>query len=711
MRGKDTMLENKVVRYQYGNPFFTDAVVIQLPICEGVLQKLSYDQGQFTYLLETDAAVYGLGESVRGINKRGWHYTSFCTDDDMHTENKQSLYGAHNFLVFDESEPFGIFIDSPGKVHFDVGYTDLNQIVIKPERMNLELYVIYGQSVIEITQTFRTLIGQSYLAPKWAFGYQQSRWSYETAEEIKEVVQNFKEYDIPLDSIYLDIDYMQNFKDFTVDPVKFPEFEKLVNELKKQGIHLIPIIDAGVKVEVGYEIYDEGVANGYFIKNEDRTPFEAAVWPGKVHFPDFLNKKASKWFGMKYKTLIDQGIEGFWNDMNEPSIFYTPSAMQTAMNQVLENKDKNIDLGLFFGIKDQFSNILNKPEYFKEMYHDTEQGFICHDDVHNLYGYNMTRAASEAFNEIKEDRTLLFSRASSTGMHRYSGIWTGDNRSWWSHLLLNIKMMPSLNMCGYLYSGADIGGFSDNTTEDLLTRWLQFGIFTPLMRNHAAKYTRYQEPYRFKSVGIMRQLIRLRYSLVNHLYSEYMKACLSNGLYFKALGFEYSDQISKEVEDQLLIGDGLMIAPVYEQNKTGRIVYFPEDMLCVRFTSEKDYQLEMMKQGHRYVEMPMNQLILFIRPNQMLVLTDYAQSVSHIDNSNIEVIAHVKTHCTTTYYEDNGVIKNPELKNGLSQITVTAEDGLLNTQWKKSMNSQVKYVTYTVYDVEQNDIRTYQEQI
>lgn len=198
----------------------------------------------------------------------------------------------------------------------------------------------------------------------------------------------------------------------------FPNFESFVKSLKKAGVHLVPIIDAGVKVEPGYEIYEEGIKNGYFIQSEDGTLFEAAVWSGKVHFPDFLNKEVRKWFGMKYKTLIDQGIDGFWNDMNEPSIFYTPSAMQQAMNTVLESKDKNIDLGSFFGIKDQFSNILNKPEYFKEMYHQTNQRIVGHHDIHNLYGYNMTRAASEAFDKIKENRMLLFSRASSIGMHR-----------------------------------------------------------------------------------------------------------------------------------------------------------------------------------------------------------------------------------------------------------------------------------------------------
>ena len=687
-----------ISRYTYGQPFQTDAVIKSVPITQEKLQRLHVQDGCFTYQLEDNVAVFGLGESVRGMNKRGWLYTSFCTDDDVHTETKHSLYGAHNFIIINEEYPLGIFVDYPGKVHFDIGYSNLNQLVITPETMDVEIYLIEAQELIEIVKAFRELIGQSYLPPKWAFGYQQSRWSYETATDIRQVAAQLKAHDIPVDSIYLDIDYMQNLKDFTVDPVKFPEFETLVAELKAQGIHLIPIIDAGVKVEAGYEIYEEGIKNGYFVKNEDQTPFEAAVWPGKVHFPDFLNPKARQWFGMKYKGLIDQGIEGFWNDMNEPSIFYTPSAMKKAMDTVLESQDKNIDLGTFFGIKDQFSNILNQPDYFKQMYHNSDQGFVCHHQVHNLYGYNMTRAASEAFDVIKQERMLLFSRASAIGMHRYSGIWTGDNRSWWSHLLLNIKMMPALNMSGYLYSGADIGGFSDNTTEDLLTRWLQFGMFTPLMRNHTAKYTRNQEPYQFKSIATMRSFIRLRYRLINHLYSEYMKAALTNNLYFKALAFEYSDKLSAEVEDQLLLGDSLMIAPIYEQNKTGRVVYLPENMLAVRFKDEQTYEVEELAAGHHYVQMPMTEIVIFIRPNKFISLNHYASTVSQINNQKIELIGYYQDYCEGPYYEDNGTDKYPILEDGLSLITANIMDGQLQVTIKKSKCSQVEEMTYTIFD-------------
>ncbi len=333
------------------------------------------------------------------------------------------------------------------------------------------------------------------------------------------------------------------------DTVKYPKrrgidfyhtYKEDMALFKEMGFKVVTIIDPGVKVDKGYKIYDEGLKEGYFATDKDGIVYKNWVWPGNSVFPDFMNSKTREWWAGNQKIMMDLGVSGIWNDMNEPAIFYTPRAMAQAMHKVEESKDKNIDLGTFFGIKDSFSQIMNKEEYFKEMHHDMDGKCVRHYDVHNLYGYNMTRAAGEAFEKLRpSERVLLFSRASYVGMHRYGGIWTGDNRSWWSHLLLNIKMMPSLNMCGFLYSGADVGGFSDNTTEDLLTRWIQFGIFMPLLRNHTAAWTRQQEPYAFEHTERLKKWIKLRYALIPHLYSEYMKAALEGGMYFKPLAFEY----------------------------------------------------------------------------------------------------------------------------------------------------------------------------
>jgi len=453
---------NQVFQYRFGNPIETEAVVIKGELDSSMeLNHFSVNKENgltFKYEMGSSDVVMGLGENHRGMNKRGWVYESYCTDNPNHTPDVKSLYGAHNFLLIDGEQCFGVFIDYPSKVVFDIGFTHKDELVISIEKPDLDIYIISGDSLRSITRSFLKIIGTAYVPPKWAFGYQQCRWSYPDAVAIENVANDFIKHDIPCDTIYMDIDYMERFKDFTVSEERFPEFKTFVEKMKTKGIRLIPIIDAGVKIEEGYSIYEEGIKHKYFCMDADDNPFVAAVWPGRCHFPDFLNPEARKWFGKKYKILTDMGIEGFWNDMNEPTIFYSEKGLKEAIDLVKDSENKNLDIYSFFELKDKFSAIMNRLEDHKSFYHNVNQEKINHYDVHNLYGYNMTKAASEGFDEIDSNkRFLMFSRASYIGMHRYGGIWTGDNHSWWEHLILNIKMMPALNACGFLYSGADTG--------------------------------------------------------------------------------------------------------------------------------------------------------------------------------------------------------------------------------------------------------------
>lgn len=576
-----------ITKYTYGNPFQTDAVVQKLEVQNGDVPYFTVvkteEQLQFEYTLENEEKVYGLGENVRGINKRGWIYKSCCADEPNHVEDRTSLYASHNFLVLDGGkEQFGVFFDYPGIITFDVGYTHLNELKITLSEPDADVYVMTGESILDIVKQFRQLIGRSYIPPKWAFGYQQSRWGYMNEDDIREVVKGHREKKIPLESIYMDIDYMERFKDFTVNQERFPDFPEFVKEMKAQHIHLVPIIDAGVKVEEGYDVYEEGIEKGYFCKKENGEYFVAGVWPGKVHFPDVLNKEAREWFGNKYQVLLDQGIEGFWNDMNEPSIFFAQDRMDETFDKIAELKDKNLDLDTFQQFTDLVGSLANNTDDFKKFYHNVDGKMMRHDKVHNLFGYNMTRAAGEAFERLSpEKRILMFSRSSYIGMHRYGGIWTGDNKSWWNHLLLNLRMMPSLNMVGILYTGADIGGFGADATEDLVMRWTQLAMFSPLMRNHSAMGTREQEVYRFDHVEEFRKIINIRYGLLAYIYSEYMKSALNSEMYFKPLSFVYTDdEFASQVEDQLLVGDSLMIAPVYNQNAKADMSIFRRKWQC-----------------------------------------------------------------------------------------------------------------------------------
>lgn len=578
-----------IQKYLYGVPFDTESVVAPIPASQGEppvgTVKTSESGFCFACHLAEGDRVYGLGEANRGINKRGFVYVSDNVDDGLHTENKQRMYAAHNFIVISGQQNLGLFFDYPARIRFDIGFTRRDWLEVTCERADLALYVITGDSACDVVKQFRAIIGRSYIPPKFAFGFGQSRYGYKTQADFEEVVAKHRQAHIPLDMVYMDIDYMDHYKDFTVNPENFPDFSGFVSKMKEQGVRLVPIIDAGVKEEAGYSVCDEGKEKGYFCKRADGTDFEGTVWPGWSHFPDVLNPEARAWFGSQYKALTDCGIEGFWNDMNEPAIFYSREGLAS----IAPGK-----------------------------------------------------------------RFLLFSRSSCIGMHRYGGVWTGDNHSWWSHLLLNLKMLPSLNMCGFLYVGADLGGFNADTSRDLLLRWLALGVFTPLMRNHSGCDTRRQEFYQFEGPEDFRSVIETRYRLIPYLYSEYMKAALNGDMLFKPLAFVYpEDEIALQTEDQLMLGNEVMIAPVYTQNATGRMVYLPEEMLFVKFGPEGRITQEVLPAGTHFVKVALNEVPLFIRKGACIPVADPAQTVADSDPATIRMIGW--PGASYDRYDDDGV--------------------------------------------------------
>ncbi len=628
-----------VKKFRIGNPFDTQAVVenieisdirdfpLELSVDEKAVVKFNIGEGDM---------IFGLGEAVRGINKRGWVYESWCSDETNHTEDKRSLYGAHNFIVVSAKKKFGLFIDFPARVKWDLAYSKTDEVKIILDGENADFYYIEGNSEREIVRSFRKIIGKSYIPPFWAFGYQQSCWGYAKQEDFVNVRENHRKNNLPLDCIYMDIDYMERFKDFTVNRDLFPDFKAFVDDMRANNIHLIPIIDAGVKKEEGYEVYEQGHKNGYFCKNADGTDFECGVWPGIVGLPDFLNEDARRWFGSQYKVLTDVGIDGFWNDMNEPAIFYSANGLNKALDKLDEIRRDEVDIWGFFKMKDAVLGIQNSMDDYCSFYHNVGGKMVCHKDVHNLYGAFMTNAASGFFEEkFGREKILIFSRASYIGAHRTSGIWFGDNFSWWSHILLNLKMLASANMCGFLYCGADLGGFNNNVTRDLLLRWLALGVFTPLMRNHRALGTRVQEAYQFGDCKDFSDVLCVRYRLIPYLYSTFRRCSENDDMMFRPLAFDYpDDKIAREIEDQLMLGDECMIAPIYEQNKNGRAVYLPEDMTFVKLSGE-NIKTEKLKKGLNYIDVALNEVPLFIKNGKNIPLAKPALNTAELDTENL----------------------------------------------------------------------------
>ncbi len=669
-------------RYDYGSPIFTGAIAIPQPVCTDELPRFTVTRGEgtvsFKVTLDEDDMIFGLGESVRGVNKRGHRYRAWCSDDYAHTEDKASLYAAHNFVLFNTRRGvFGLYVDDPGAVTFDLGYTRGDEAVITSENGDCSVYYIEADSLIGAVKEFRHIIGRSYLPPKWGLGYIQSRWGYVTEDDLREVVKNHRERHIPLDIMSMDIDYMEDFKDFTWDAKKFPDLSGMIESFKQENIRVMPIIDAGVKLCPGDPTYDEGTEKDYFVKKEDGSTFVGAVWPGKSVFPDFLRNEVRQWFGDKYHGMLEAGVEAFWNDMNEPAIFYSEEGLAAAYEKADSLRGRNIGVYDYFALKDAFTGMSNSMEDYRRFYHLIDGRPVRHDRVHNLYGAMMTKAGAQGMKSFNPDkRYLLFSRASFIGAHRDGGVWQGDNFSWWSHILLNLRELAGMNMCGFLYTGADLGGFGQNTTEDLLQRWLQLGVFTPLMRNHAALGTRDQEIYRFRNWEQMRDTLTVRYAFLPYLYSELVKAVMKEDMLFRPLAFDYpNDAMACRTEDQMMLGSACMIAPVYEQNARGRHVYLPEDMLMIRFRSAADYDLMPMVKGHHWIDLAMNEFPLFVKKGQVIPLAGGAECVAEINAKALTLLGWLEHGTAFTLYDDDGESAHIDLDKGLTLVDVQVKDG------------------------------------
>ncbi len=669
-------------RYDFGSPYNTGAIARPVPVCTDDVPRFTVsregDAVSFRLTLGEDDMIFGLGESVRGINKRGHRYRAWNSDDYSHTEEKASLYASHNFLIFvSKRDVFGVFVDDPGAVTFDLGYTRGDEAVIVSENGDFSFYFIEAESAVGVSREFRHLIGQSYMPPKWGLGYIQSRWGYNSEKTLREIIREHRTRHIPLDMMSMDIDYMEDYKDFTWNRENFPDLPGMIADMKEDGIRVVPIIDAGVKLEEGDPTYEDGLKKDCFCKKADGSLFVGAVWPGRAVFPDFMRHDVRQWFGDKYHPLLDAGVEAFWNDMNEPALFYSDESLADCFAKLDELRGKNLDINSVFGLKDAANGVANNMEDYRRFYHELDGRRVRHDKVHNLYGGMMTRAAAQGFESYDSSRRkLLFSRSSCIGAHRYGGVWQGDNMSWWSHILLNLKEMAGLNMCGFLFSGADLGGFSANTTEDLLQRWLQLGVFTPLMRNHAALGTRDQEIYRFRNWDAMRRTLTVRYALIPYLYSELMKAILKDDMFFRPLAFDYpQDDMACRTEDQLMLAGGCMIAPVYEQNARGRHVYLPEDMLMVRFRSAEDYDLAPMYKGHHWVKLNMDEFPLFVKRGQVIPLAKSAERVRDIDSRRFTLLGWLDHGTAFTLYDDDGESTGVQLSDGLTMVDVSVRDG------------------------------------
>lgn len=691
------IISENITQYIIGTPFDTGAVILHsnAPVddCDRIPhfgEELTETNNlRLTKSLSEDEKLYGLGEMLGGLNKRGRKYRCYNNDDPNHTPEKQNLYGSHPFMIFDGEETFGLFIDYPGEINIDAGFTNRSVCTIEltcsiNNEVNVDIYLISGKTKSDIVHNFLTLIGSPFMPPKWAFGYQQSRWSYPTAEAVKDICAKFKELKIPCDAIYLDLDYMDDYKVFTTSQERFGDFAAFAQELLKDGFHLVPIIDPGVKVEEGYSIYEEAAKNNYFCKEYDYEnkkssgdDFIAAVWPGRTAMPDFLNTKVRQWWADLYKQFCEAGVNAFWNDMNEPALFFTKRGLDDlykCYDDVRSRTNPGLD---FFDLKDKATGLSNNREDYKRFCHNCDGLTQCHDDVHNLFGFNMVKASADGLKRHSHgQRYFLLSRSSYIGQHRYGAVWTGDNQSWWEHIIVHLRMIQSMNMCGFFFVGPDIPGFGCDADAELLIRWLQAGVFTPFLRNHAALFTRNQEPWAFddRITDIARNVIRFRYAILPYLYAEYHNCAENLKPLIEPLSFVFKDHRCESIEDQFMFGHSVMAAPVHSQNAHGRSVLLPDcKWLAWRVTDYSSRDMQVFEPGTYFFDCSLDQFLLFIKEDSLFVTAAPGQNTADAP-TELTVIGLVTHSAEFTYYDDDGTTYNFEQgKYGTLRMIVTAE--------------------------------------
>jgi alpha-glucosidase len=478
-----------------------------------------------------DEHYFGLGDKTGPMDHRNLAFTMWNTDAFGWQESTDPLYKDIPFIfAFRDGESHGIFLDNTFRSSFDFGKQRGDAYSFGAEGGDLDYYFIYGPEPKRVVERFTELVGRTPLPPLFALGYQQCRYSYYPESQVRQIASEFRKRKIPADVIYLDIDYQDHNRPFTVDSQRFPNFQGMIKDLRAEGFKVVAITDLHIAKLPGYKPYDEGLKSDYFVKNPDGSVYVGTVWPGDSVFPDFTREEVRRWWGTLYENFVKDGIRGFWNDMNEPSVFHTAS--------------KTMPL---------------------DTVHNVEGRKTDHREIHNVFGMENARATQEGLLQLQPDqRPFVLTRAAYAGAQRYAATWTGDNTGTWNHMRISVPQLINLGLSGYAFVGDDIGGFHGNPTPELLTRWMELGAFNPIYRNHAEKESRFREPWVDgpEHEAIRKRYIETRYQLLPYIYASMEETSRTGIPIMRPLFLEFPEQPSVNLNDQeFMFGDSLLVAP------------------------------------------------------------------------------------------------------------------------------------------------------
>ncbi|MBI5476963.1 MAG: glycoside hydrolase family 31 protein [Ignavibacteriales bacterium] len=574
-----------------------------------------------------DEHYFGFGEKAGSLEKKGKSYSNWNTDIPAYKADTDPLYQTIPFFYgIKKGITYGIFFDNTYYSFFNMGKESPNQYSFGATDGELNYYFIYGPKPNDVLQKYSSLTGHMPLPPRWSIGYQQCRWSYYPESKVREIASTFRKKQIPCDAIYLDIHYMDGYRCFTWDKERFPDPKQLVSDLAKDGFKMVVIIDPGIKKDSLYWVYNQGVQGDHFVKYPDGNYFTGTVWPGDCVFPDFIKNESRDWWGSLYKDLVGIGVKGFWNDMNEPSVFNGP------------NKTFPLDV-----------------------IHDENGVKTDHRKNHNIYGMQMVRGSYEGLLKLnRNERPFVLTRANYAGGQRYAAAWTGDNISSWEHLEMAIPMCLNLSISGQPFVGTDIGGFVGSPSGELYTRWLQLGTFTPLMRTHTEINSKDQEPWSYGTEyeAINKYYIELRYKLLPYIYTQFYKASTDGIPIIRPLFFDYpEDQDTYWRDKEFLFGDAFLVAPVLWEGAIKREVRLPEGEWYNYWTDEKIV-------GPKYVtiEAPISKIPLFVKAGSIIPTQQVVQFSDQEPINPLTIDIYPAIQSASILYEDDG--KSFNFRNG-----------------------------------------------
>ena len=491
---------------------------------------------------------YGLGDKPSHLNLKGKRFENWVTDSYAYGKDTDPIYKSIPFYVgLHHKKAYGIFFDNTFRSYFDFAHERRNITSFWAQGGEMNYYFIYGPEMSDVVENYTDLTGKPHqLPPLWALGYHQCKWSYYPEAKVKEVANKFRELKIPCDAIYLDIDYMDGFRCFTWDKQYFPDPKRMVAELLEDGFKTIVIIDPGIKIDENYSVFKEGLEKDYFCKRADGPYMKGKVWPGECYFPDFTNPKVREWWSDLFKELVlEIGVKGVWNDMNEPAVMDVPG--KSFPDDVRHNYDGN---------------------------------YCSHRKAHNIYGMQMARATYQGLKKFSyPKRPFVITRSAYSGTQRYTSSWTGDNVATWEHLWIANVQAQRMCMSGFSFIGSDIGGFAEQPNGELYARWIQLGVFHPFCRTHSSGDHGDQEPWAFDEnvTNIVRKFIEIRYQLLPYLYTTFWRYANEGFPMLQSLVlYDQEDSQTHYRTDEFIFGKKILVCPINEPNAKGRRMYVPK---------------------------------------------------------------------------------------------------------------------------------------